>query len=139
GGGRLRARRQGRRGHAPRADREVQRRGLHRVHEPARAPARDARLARVAARRPALGARARPARGAPARPRARRAGRRGAGDRVDLPRRRPRGRTGRQEGLGAVNKRGPSVLAMIALVAVVVALVILVFFALGYAFGRAFL
>ena len=34
---------------------------------------------------------------------------------------------------------GPSVLAMIALVAVVVALVILVFFALGYAFGRAFL
>ena len=36
-------------------------------------------------------------------------------------------------------RRGPSVLAMIALVAVVVALVILVFFALGYAFGRAFL
>ncbi len=34
---------------------------------------------------------------------------------------------------------GPSVLAMVALVAVVVALVILVFFALGYAFGRAFL
>ena len=33
----------------------------------------------------------------------------------------------------------PSVLAMVALVAVVVALVILVFFALGYAFGRAFL
>jgi hypothetical protein len=38
-----------------------------------------------------------------------------------------------------VNDRGPSMLAMIALVAVVVALVILVFFALGYAFGRAFL
>jgi hypothetical protein len=40
---------------------------------------------------------------------------------------------------GAVNDRGPSVLAMVALVAVVVALVILVFFAIGYAFGRAFL
>jgi hypothetical protein len=37
------------------------------------------------------------------------------------------------------DERGPSVLAMMALVAVVVALVILVFFALGYAFGRAFL
>jgi hypothetical protein len=37
------------------------------------------------------------------------------------------------------DERGPSVLAIIALVAVVVALVILVFFALGYAFGRAFL
>ena len=48
-------------------------------------------------------------------------------------------RAGAPEGLGAVNERGPSVLAMIALVAVVVALVILVFFALGYAFGRAFL
>lgn len=35
--------------------------------------------------------------------------------------------------------QGPGVLAMVALVAVVVALVILVFFALGYAFGRAFL
>ena len=34
---------------------------------------------------------------------------------------------------------GPSLLAMVAVVAVVVALVILVFFALGYAFGRAFL
>lgn len=34
---------------------------------------------------------------------------------------------------------GPSVLAMIGLVAVVVAAVILVFFAAGYAFGRAFL
>ena len=38
-----------------------------------------------------------------------------------------------------MNDRGPSVVAMVALVAVVVALVILVFFALGYAFGRAFL
>ncbi len=38
-----------------------------------------------------------------------------------------------------MNENGPSVIAMIALVAVVVALVILVFFALGYAFGRAFL
>jgi hypothetical protein len=38
-----------------------------------------------------------------------------------------------------VNDRGPSVLAMIAIVAVAVALVILVFFAIGYAFGRAFL
>ena len=38
-----------------------------------------------------------------------------------------------------MNDRGPSVLAVVALVAVVVALVILVFFALGYAFGRAFL
>jgi hypothetical protein len=38
-----------------------------------------------------------------------------------------------------VNERGPSVLAMVALVAIVVALVILVFFGVGYAFGRAFL
>ena len=38
-----------------------------------------------------------------------------------------------------MNDRGPSMLAMVALVAVVVALVILVFFAIGYAFGRAFL
>jgi preprotein translocase subunit SecE len=38
-----------------------------------------------------------------------------------------------------VRDGGPSVLAMIALVAVVVAIVILVFFAAGYAFGRAFL
>ena len=37
------------------------------------------------------------------------------------------------------DEQGPSMLAMMALVAVVVALVILVFFALGYAFGRAFL
>ena len=38
-----------------------------------------------------------------------------------------------------MNDRGPSLLAMVALVAVVVALVILVFFAIGYALGRAFL
>jgi preprotein translocase subunit SecE len=38
-----------------------------------------------------------------------------------------------------VNDRGPSVIAMIALVAIVVALVILIFFGIGYAFGRAFL
>jgi hypothetical protein len=38
-----------------------------------------------------------------------------------------------------VNERGPSVLAMVALVAIVVALVILVFFGIGYVFGRAFL
>ena len=38
-----------------------------------------------------------------------------------------------------MNERGPSVLQMVALVAIVVAAVILVFFALGYAFGRAFL
>jgi hypothetical protein len=38
-----------------------------------------------------------------------------------------------------VNDHGPGMLAMVALVAVVVALVILVFFAIGYAFGRAFL
>jgi hypothetical protein len=34
---------------------------------------------------------------------------------------------------------GPSVLAMVALVAIIVAVVILVFFGLGYAFGRLFL
>ena len=44
-------------------------------------------------------------------------------------------RAGHAEGVRAVNDRGPSVLGMIALVAVVVALTILVFFALGYAFG----
>jgi hypothetical protein len=38
-----------------------------------------------------------------------------------------------------VNQRGPSVLGMVAFVAVIVALVILVFFALGYLFGRMFL
>ena len=38
-----------------------------------------------------------------------------------------------------MNDRGPSVLAMIAIVAVAVALVILVFFAIGYVFGLLFL
>jgi hypothetical protein len=38
-----------------------------------------------------------------------------------------------------MNEDGPSVLAMIAVVAVLVAVVILVFFALGYVFGRLFL
>ena len=38
-----------------------------------------------------------------------------------------------------MNDRGPSVLAMVGLVAVVVALIILVFFAIGYGLGRAFL
>jgi preprotein translocase subunit SecE len=38
-----------------------------------------------------------------------------------------------------VSEDGPSVLAMIAAVAVIVALVILIFFGLGYAFGRLFL
>jgi hypothetical protein len=38
-----------------------------------------------------------------------------------------------------VNDSGPSVRAMVAVVAVSVALVILVFFALGYVFGRIFL
>ena len=38
-----------------------------------------------------------------------------------------------------MNDRSPSVLGMIALVALVVALTILVFFGLGYAFGRMFL
>ena len=38
-----------------------------------------------------------------------------------------------------MNDHGPSVLGMIALVAVVVAFTILIFFALGYAFGRMFL
>jgi hypothetical protein len=38
-----------------------------------------------------------------------------------------------------VNDGGPSLLAMVAVVAVVVALVILVFFAIGFALGRTFL
>jgi hypothetical protein len=38
-----------------------------------------------------------------------------------------------------MSEDGPSVLAMVAAVAIIVALVILVFFALGYAFGRIFL
>ena len=38
-----------------------------------------------------------------------------------------------------MNEDGPSVLAMVALVAMIVAVVILVFFGIGYALGRAFL
>jgi hypothetical protein len=38
-----------------------------------------------------------------------------------------------------VNDQGPSVLKMIGAVALLAAVVILVFFAAGYAFGRAFL
>lgn len=38
-----------------------------------------------------------------------------------------------------MSEEGPSVLAMIAAVAIIVALVILVFFGLGYLFGRLFL
>jgi hypothetical protein len=38
-----------------------------------------------------------------------------------------------------VNEDGPSVLQMVAWVAIIVALVILVFFGLGYLFGRLFL
>ena len=73
------------------------------------------------------------------RARAGRAGGRRRRHRLDLPDRGSALRAGGQEGLGAVNDRGPSVLGMIALVAIVVALTILVFFALGYAFGRMFL
>ena len=69
------------------------------------------------------------------------AGPEGAVDRdgIHLPHRGARLRTRGQEGLCTVNERGPSVIGMIALVAVVVALTILIFFALGYAFGRMFL
>ncbi len=38
-----------------------------------------------------------------------------------------------------MNDDGPSVLTMVAIVAVSVAVVILVFFGIGYAFGRLFL
>ena len=38
-----------------------------------------------------------------------------------------------------MNEDGPSVLPMVAWVAIIVALVILVFFGLGYLFGRLFL
>ncbi len=38
-----------------------------------------------------------------------------------------------------MNEEGPSVVSMVAAVALIVALVILVFFALGYLFGRLFL
>ena len=38
-----------------------------------------------------------------------------------------------------MNDRGPSLFAMVAVVAAVVAIVILVFFGIGFALGRAFL
>ena len=38
-----------------------------------------------------------------------------------------------------MSDNGPSVLSMVAAVAIIVALVILVFFGIGYAFGRIFL
>ena len=38
-----------------------------------------------------------------------------------------------------MNDDGPTMLSMVALVAIIVALVILVFFAIGYLFGRLFL
>jgi preprotein translocase subunit SecE len=38
-----------------------------------------------------------------------------------------------------VNDQGPTMLQMVAWVAIIVALVILVFFGIGYAFGRLFL
>src|SRR5918999_892211 len=72
------------------------------------------------------------ARGRGAGARARGAGRRRARDRLDLSRRGPAGGAFGPAEVGAVNDRGPSVLAMVALVAIVVALVILVFFAIGY-------
>ena len=112
---------------------------VHEHDKPARAVARHARLAMGAGRRRGVGDRRRAARGGHPRTGAGGAGRRRAGDRLDLPRSRPAGRARTPEGVRPVNERGPSVLSMVALVAVVVALVILIFFAIGYAFGRAFL
>ena len=83
--------------------------------------------------------------GGRAAPRARRGargggpGRRRARDRLDLPHRRSAAAGGRAREVDAVSDDGPSMPAMIALVAVVVALVILLFFGLGYGFGRLFL
>ena len=72
---------------------------------------------------------------APGRPRRRR-----AGDRLDLPHRRPAApcRCG-QEHPVMDEEDGPRVGVMIAIVAVSVALVILIFFGVGYGFGRLFL
>ena len=65
-------------------------------------------------------------------------GGRRSGHRIDLPdRRSPASRGG--PGSDAVNDETPSVLSMIAIVAVIVAVVILVFFGIGYLFGRLFL
>ena len=137
--GDLGARRQGRGGHVAGAAREDLGRRVHELPQPARAAAGDAGVAGRPGRRAAVRDRARSARCRGSRASAGGARRGGPGDRIDLSRGRPAGRSGAPEGIGAVNDRGPSVLAMVALVAVVVALVILVFFAVGYAFGRAFL
>ena len=136
--GRLDPRRQGRGRDARRAAAALRHVRLHGGAEPAGALARDAGVPGGAAGR-RRGDRAGAARGGRPRARAGRAGRGRRGHRLDLPDRRARLRAGIPEGLGAVNDRGPSVLGMIALVAVVVALTILIFFALGYAFGRMFL
>ena len=77
--------------------------------------------------------RARPAAGRRARAGARWRTWNRARDGIHLPRRRPAQRSGRAKGERAVNEGGPSVIAMIALVAFVVALVILIFFGIGYA------
>ena len=102
-----------------------------RSRQPARAAAGDARLAGRAARRRRR-PRSCPTRAPRWRARSELAGPDGAVLATgsiylvaDLRAREP----GRRQGVGAVNERGPSVLAMVALVAVVVALVILVFFA----------
>ena len=79
------------------------RRGLHRVAQPARALAGDARVAVRAswrARRREIEADPHAARAA--RPRARRAGRRRRGDRLDLPRRRPAVAPGRRRRASAL-------------------------------------
>ena len=111
---------------------------LHRGADAAGAAPRHPGLARRAARGRRRD-RPEPARGRRSRARDRRPGGRRGGHRLDLPDRRPRLRPGPPEGLRTVNDGGPSVLGMVALVAVVVALTILIFFALGYALGKIFL
>ena len=136
------ARRQGRRRDARRAAAAVRGRRLHREREPARAAARDARVAG----RP--GRAAAPASRVEADPhRALALARELAGpDGVVLSRRArstssptSRAPAGARPRVDAVNREGPSALALIGAVAVIVALVILVFFAIGYGFGRLFL
>ena len=138
--GAVRARRQGRRRDVARAPSAALRRRFHARAEPACALAGDARGPRAEGRRDDSDRdRARSAEGR----------QKGAGDcwrtwnrarhGLHLPRRRPAQRSGGAPGECAVNEGGPSVIAMIALVAVVVAVVILIFFGIGYALGRAFL
>ena len=137
GRGRLDPRRQGRRGDAVAAARTLRCGGLHGLHEPAGAAGGDAGLAGRADRRRRRERRDRTPPGARARARACRRGRRRAGHRLDLSDRRSDAPGGRRRGLGAVNDDdGPSLLAMMAGVALVVALVILVFVGIGYLFGR---